>query len=96
MLDQRGDGVVIEPVPEVVGGPECEVDVAAGLGIVLVVLKHLHPFLVVVPFRDPPAAMHRDDQRPAVLRLRAEVPPEVGAGPVPGRDRLCLELLAQG
>ena len=40
-LDQRADRVVVEAVPLVVGRAEREVDVAAGLGVVLVVaLEH--------------------------------------------------------
>ena len=66
-LDQRADRVVVEAVPLVVGRAEGQVDVAAGLGVLLVVtLEHALPLLVVDRLRGAAAAVHRDDQRPAV------------------------------
>ena len=92
-LDHRADRVVVEAVPLVVGRPERQVDVAARLGMFLVIsLEHRMPLLVVHAAGRTAAAVHRDDQGPAVGRLRADVPPEVGTRPVLGRDRLRLEL----
>ena len=57
-LDERADRVVIETVPGVVGSTQREVDIAAGLGMVLVAPEHSSPLLIV-------------ERRPARCRRRA-------------------------
>jgi len=95
-LDQWTDCVVVEAVPFVVGGAQGQVNVATGLGVVLVVsLEHAPPLLVVDSLGCSPAAVHRDDQRPTIRRLLADMPPQVRAFPVLGRDDLGLELAAE-